>query len=175
MESPQPQPSFWARVLPLGDRKKLVGLGFILAVAVIWVVASFVVQGIEEHGAHPAVLTLVANSLFAVYVPIYFLNLRWRRRRQAAAAEAHQQESRALVSAAAPRSDEEGDGVPTPLVQEDSHNGKAAAAAPPMPLKQLFRAALVVSAAGAWAVQLEAGSVTHAAWPGLVASPCCVL
>lgn len=128
------------------------------------------VQGIEERGAHPVVLTFVANSLFAVYVPVYFLNLRWRRRRQqhaaaAALASAHQQqhEGSALVPAAALRSDE-GDTLPSPLpadgfdfgasegggalLLEDSQNGKGGAEPPAMPLRQLFRAALVVSWGG---------------------------
>lgn len=130
------------------------------------------VQGIEERGAHPAVLTFVANSLFAVYVPIYYLNLRWRRRRQqraaaAALAAVHQQqrehEGSALVPAAVLHSDE-GDTLPSPLpadgfecaiseggggalLGEDSQNGKGGAEPPAMPLRQLFRAALVVSLA----------------------------
>ena len=153
----------WERlVLRFGDRRRLLGLAFIVAVALIWVGASFFVQGLEAQGAHPAVLTFVANSLFAIYVPVYFANLRWRRRRAAAAAAAHAQERRALVPAGQLRSDSdqgaEGGvleaapelsrpGSPAP---EDSGNGKsaaaaAAAAAPPMPLHQLFRAALVVS------------------------------
>ncbi|KAI7841405.1 hypothetical protein COHA_005022 [Chlorella ohadii] len=94
MDGTQP---FWARVIPLHEPRKLLGLVFVVAVAIIWVAASFVVQGIEERGAHPVVLTFVANSLFAIYVPVYYLNLRWRRRRQqhaaaAALAAAHQQQ-----------------------------------------------------------------------------------
>ena len=104
------QAPLWARLLPLGDRKRVLGLVFILTVALIWVAASFFVQGIEAQGAHPAVLTLVANSLFAVYVPVYFLNLRLRRRRQASGAMQQQLETSALVPARQPRSDEgEGD------------------------------------------------------------------
>lgn len=167
MEGTQP---FWARAFPLHEPRKLLGLVFVVAVAIIWVAASFVVQGIEERGAHPAVLTFVANSLFAVYVPIYYLNLRWRRRRQqraaaAALAAVHQQqrehEGSALVPAAVLRSDE-GDTLPSPLpadgfecaiseggggalLGEDSQNGKGGAEPPAMPLRQLFRAALVVA------------------------------
>lgn len=48
MEAAQPasprQAAFWKKAVPLGEPKKLLGLGFVLAVAVIWVVASFVVQ-----------------------------------------------------------------------------------------------------------------------------------
>ncbi|KAL4458711.1 hypothetical protein ABPG75_013576 [Micractinium tetrahymenae] len=179
MEDPSP----WARALALGDRRRLLGLAFILAVALIWVAASFFVQGIEEQGAHPAVLTFVANSLFAVYVPIYYLNLRLRRRHAAAAAAArHAQERAALVPAGHPRSDDDSVGGPaglasssplaegeeeeeggsrshggrlglqlgtptSPPVAEDSANGKAHVhgGPPPMPLRQLFRAALVVA------------------------------
>lgn len=170
--------SLWARMLALGDRRRLLGLTFIVAVALIWVAASFFVQGIQERGAHPAVLSFVANSLFAVYVPVYYLNLRLRRRRAAAATEArHSQERAALVPAGHPRSDDGGLGGParlassSPLAQaeeegldgsvtalqlgtptslpaaEDSANGKGSthAGPPPMPLRQLFRAALVVS------------------------------
>lgn len=42
--SPRQGAAFWKRAVPLGDAKKLLGLGFVLAVAVIWVAASFVVQ-----------------------------------------------------------------------------------------------------------------------------------
>lgn len=177
-----PAPGLWERMMPcLGDRRKVLGLAFILAVALIWVAASFFVQGIEERGAHPAVLTFVANSLFAIYVPVYYLNLRLRRRRQAAAAAKEAQERRALVPMALPRSDDRGwegeeaaaaglAGSPRSaagspgqrptspvspaspagagLAAEDSHNGKPASSLPPMPLRQLFRAALVVSAGG---------------------------
>lgn len=153
------QAAFWARALPLGDPRKLLGLSFVLAVAIIWVLASFVVQGIEERGAHPAVLTLVANSLFALYLPVYWANLRWRKRHAARAhAAARAQlaaETSALVPTALPRSDE-GDTLPSPLGepedgplghlgQEDSGNGKASVQPPSMPLRQLFRAALIVS------------------------------
>lgn len=135
---------WWSRALALGDRRRLLGLSFIVAVAVIWVAASFVVQGIEELGAHPAVLTFIANSLFALYVPIYYLNMRWQRRRQQAAAAAHAQESAALVPTHELRSDE-GDSAPLAQAPEGGRGGQgSAAAAPPMPLKQLFRAALVV-------------------------------
>lgn len=54
--------------LPAGQ-----GLFFITSVAAIWVAASFIVQDIEEAGVHPAVLTYTANSLFAIYLPIYYL------------------------------------------------------------------------------------------------------
>eukprot|EP00887_Chlorella_sp_A99_P006449 scaffold3.g6449.t1 len=70
--------------LALRDRRRLLGLSFILAVAVIWVLASFIVQDIERTGVSPAVLTFIANSLFSLYLPIYYLNLRVQRALQVA-------------------------------------------------------------------------------------------
>lgn len=119
----------------LADKKKLLGLLFIFLVALIWVVASFVVQGIEAVGAHPAVLTVVANSLFAIYLPIYYLNIRlkqrWRRERGA-----EQQELHNLMSPQHPRSDVGGvlrlEDLAQPPQQEMSH-------------RDLLHAAMVVS------------------------------
>ena len=140
MERFQAVKLFLTRVLPLGDRRKLLGLAFILAVALIWVVASFFVQGLEEHGAHPAVLTMVANSLFAVYVPVYYLNLRIRRSwGQAQEQREPAQEAAVLVPANAARSDE-GDTPPSLAVEDSGSKGPA----PTMALKQLFRASLIV-------------------------------
>ena len=70
--------------LGLHDPKRILGYSFIIAVAVIWVLASFAVQGIESSGVHPAVLTFIANSLFALYLPIYWLNLQLQARRSGA-------------------------------------------------------------------------------------------
>lgn len=95
---------------------------------------------------HPAVLSLVSNSLFVVYLPIYWLNLRWRRRRAADAHAVHAAESAALVPAAQPRSDKGGALAGGGLGPEDSSNGKAGAVpGAVMPLRQLFHAALIVS------------------------------
>ena len=161
------QQGLLAKCFQGADPKKLLGLSFILAVSLIWVIASFVVATIEGQGASPVVLTLVANSLFAVYVPIYFLNLRLRKhwsQRAAQQAALQQQnglelEQETLVPARRPRSDgyavspmaspRSQGGAGGGVAAEDSSNSvhKAAAAAlPGMPLKQLFRAALLVSA-----------------------------
>ena len=56
------------------SRQRALGLSFVLAVSVIWVVASFLVQDLEQLGVHPVVVTAVSNSLFAVYLPVYFLS-----------------------------------------------------------------------------------------------------
>jgi len=78
------QQGFWhSLIVKFGlNKQRLLGLSFIVAVAVIWVVASFVVQDIEASGAHPAVLTFIANSLFSVFIPIHFLNQKLRAKKQ---------------------------------------------------------------------------------------------
>jgi len=52
-----------------------------VAVALIWVVASFLVQGIEEHGVHPITLTFISNSILSVFIPVYYLSLRLKKNR----------------------------------------------------------------------------------------------
>lgn len=74
--------------LGLRDKHRILGFTFILAVATIWVIASFAVQGIESSGVHPAVLTFIANSLFALYLPIYWLGLQLKKRRNSSSASA---------------------------------------------------------------------------------------
>lgn len=55
-------------------RAWLQGMLFVLAVAVIWIVASYVVQSVEGGGTpgglSPFILTYICNSLFIVYIPI---------------------------------------------------------------------------------------------------------
>lgn len=46
------------------------GMSFVIAVAVIWVIASFVVQFVEEAGTTPFLLTYICNSLFVLYIPL---------------------------------------------------------------------------------------------------------
>ena len=42
----------------------------VLAVALIWIVASYVVQSVEEDGLAPFVLTYICNSLFIILIPL---------------------------------------------------------------------------------------------------------
>lgn len=46
------------------------GMSFVMAVALIWVVASFVVQAVEAAGTTPFLLTYICNSLFVLYIPL---------------------------------------------------------------------------------------------------------
>ncbi|KAL2488149.1 EamA-like transporter family [Forsythia ovata] len=47
-----------------------VGLLYILAVAIIWIAASFVVQTVVDGGVSPFLVTYICNSLFVVYIPL---------------------------------------------------------------------------------------------------------
>jgi len=43
---------------------------YVIAVAVIWIVASFLVQSVEGAGISPFFITYICNSLFVIYLPI---------------------------------------------------------------------------------------------------------
>ncbi|KAG6554164.1 hypothetical protein Mapa_004080 [Marchantia paleacea] len=46
------------------------GVIYIILVALIWIVASFVVQSVVDSGVSPFLITYICNSLFVVYIPI---------------------------------------------------------------------------------------------------------
>ncbi|XP_078427676.1 eamA-like transporter family [Wolffia australiana] len=46
------------------------GLLYILAVAAIWIAASYIVQSVVDGGVSPFLITYICNSLFVVYLPI---------------------------------------------------------------------------------------------------------
>ncbi|KAF5741258.1 hypothetical protein HS088_TW10G00254 [Tripterygium wilfordii] len=48
----------------------IIGLIYIVAVAAIWIAASFVVQSVVDAGVSPFLITYICNSLFLVYIPI---------------------------------------------------------------------------------------------------------
>ncbi|GJS49366.1 hypothetical protein Tco_0599487 [Tanacetum coccineum] len=45
-------------------------LTYILAVATIWIAASFVVQSVVDGGVSPFLITYICNSLFVIYLPL---------------------------------------------------------------------------------------------------------
>ncbi|XP_064947344.1 uncharacterized protein LOC135627116 [Musa acuminata AAA Group] len=54
-----------------GDTQRWVlGLIYILAVATIWIAASYIVQSVVDSGVSPFLITYICNSLFVVYIPI---------------------------------------------------------------------------------------------------------
>ncbi|XP_073009246.1 uncharacterized vacuolar membrane protein YML018C isoform X2 [Typha latifolia] len=46
------------------------GLIYIIAVATIWIAASYIVQSVVDSGVSPFLITYICNSLFVVYIPI---------------------------------------------------------------------------------------------------------
>lgn len=48
----------------------VLGLVYILAVATIWIAASFIVQSVESEGVPPFLVTYICNSLFVVFIPL---------------------------------------------------------------------------------------------------------
>ncbi|XP_057834898.1 thiamine-repressible mitochondrial transport protein THI74 isoform X2 [Cryptomeria japonica] len=47
-----------------------IGIIDIIAVALIWIAASFVVQSVVDGGVSPFLITYICNSLFVIYIPI---------------------------------------------------------------------------------------------------------
>lgn len=48
----------------------VLGLTYIIAVASIWIAASFVVQSVVDAGVSPFLITYICNSLFVIYIPM---------------------------------------------------------------------------------------------------------
>lgn len=48
----------------------VLGLIYILAVAIIWIAASFIVQSVVDEGVSPFLVTYICNSLFVIYIPL---------------------------------------------------------------------------------------------------------
>ena len=48
----------------------VLGMIYVVAVAVIWIAASFVVQSVVDSGVSPFLITYICNTLFVVYIPI---------------------------------------------------------------------------------------------------------
>ncbi|RWR81174.1 thiamine-repressible mitochondrial transport protein THI74 [Cinnamomum micranthum f. kanehirae] len=46
------------------------GLAYIVAVAIIWIAASYIVQSVVDTGVSPFLITYICNSLFVIYIPI---------------------------------------------------------------------------------------------------------
>ncbi|XP_068645686.1 thiamine-repressible mitochondrial transport protein THI74-like [Aristolochia californica] len=55
----------------------VLGLVYILAVATIWIAASYVVQSVVDTGVSPFLITYICNSLFVVYIPMVEIARYW--------------------------------------------------------------------------------------------------
>ncbi|KAI6674465.1 hypothetical protein NL676_002371 [Syzygium grande] len=49
----------------------ILGLIYIVAVASIWIAASYVVQSVVDSGVSPFLITYICNSLFIIYIPVF--------------------------------------------------------------------------------------------------------
>lgn len=65
--------NLWEKSLKILRDKQVKGILCTVAAAIIWVLASFVVQRVEDQGLSPFVLSYIANSLFVIFLPLdYF-------------------------------------------------------------------------------------------------------
>ena len=55
---------------PHVDGRQVKGILCTVTAAVIWVLASFIVQKVEDEGLSPVILSYIANSLFIVFLPL---------------------------------------------------------------------------------------------------------
>ncbi|GHP03532.1 hypothetical protein PPROV_000228700 [Pycnococcus provasolii] len=97
------------------------GLFFVLIVTFIWVASSFVVQGLQDLGISPFLLTYISNSMFVVLLPVAYLT-----RPRTATASLQPYASLSQFSDAASADD---DSDSTPLTRDLVREGSASAAA----------------------------------------------
>ena len=55
------------------DSRQVKGITCTVTAAVIWVLASFIVQKVEDQGLSPFILSYIANSLFVVFLPLDYV------------------------------------------------------------------------------------------------------
>lgn len=62
--------SKWAKMMSDDTWRWCLGLIYIVAIAGIWIAASYIVQSVVDGGVSPFLITYICNSLFVVYIPI---------------------------------------------------------------------------------------------------------
>jgi solute carrier family 35, member F5 len=62
--------SKWTKMMSSSSWKWCLGLIYIVAVASIWIAASYIVQSVVDAGVSPFLITYICNSLFVIYIPI---------------------------------------------------------------------------------------------------------
>ncbi|CAN6173306.1 unnamed protein product [Urochloa humidicola] len=60
----------WTKMTSSESWRWCLGLIYIVAVATIWIAASYIVQSVVDAGVSPFLITYICNSLFVVYIPI---------------------------------------------------------------------------------------------------------
>ncbi|KAL5199631.1 hypothetical protein ABZP36_020834 [Zizania latifolia] len=62
--------SRWTKMMSTDSWRWCLGLIYIVAVATIWIAASYIVQSVVDGGVSPFLITYICNSLFVIYIPI---------------------------------------------------------------------------------------------------------
>ncbi|KAK3131101.1 hypothetical protein QOZ80_6BG0502060 [Eleusine coracana subsp. coracana] len=62
--------SKWTKMMSSSSWRWCLGLIYIVAVASIWIAASYIVQSVVDAGVSPFLITYICNSLFVIYIPI---------------------------------------------------------------------------------------------------------
>ncbi|VAI91718.1 unnamed protein product [Triticum turgidum subsp. durum] len=62
--------SRWGKMMSNDTWRWCLGLIYIVAIAGIWIAASYIVQSVVDGGVSPFLITYICNSLFIVYIPI---------------------------------------------------------------------------------------------------------
>ncbi|KQK17180.1 uncharacterized vacuolar membrane protein YML018C [Brachypodium distachyon] len=62
--------SKWAKMMSADSWRWCLGLIYIVAIAGIWIAASYIVQSVVDGGVSPFLITYICNSLFVIYIPI---------------------------------------------------------------------------------------------------------
>ncbi|KAF7110813.1 hypothetical protein CFC21_110894 [Triticum aestivum] len=62
--------SKWGKMMSNDTWRWCLGLIYIVAIAGIWIAASYIVQSVVDGGVSPFLITYICNSLFIVYIPI---------------------------------------------------------------------------------------------------------
>ncbi|VAI79650.1 unnamed protein product [Triticum turgidum subsp. durum] len=62
--------SKWGNMMSNDTWRWCLGLIYIVAIAGIWIAASYIVQSVVDGGVSPFLITYICNSLFIVYIPI---------------------------------------------------------------------------------------------------------
>ncbi|KAL6603176.1 hypothetical protein ACP70R_043537 [Stipagrostis hirtigluma subsp. patula] len=62
--------SKWTKMMSTDSWRWCLGLIYIVAVASIWIAASYIVQSVVDAGVSPFLITYICNSLFVIYIPI---------------------------------------------------------------------------------------------------------
>ena len=60
----------WTKITSTNSWRWCLGLIYIVAVAGIWIAASYIVQSVVDAGVSPFLITYICNSLFVIYIPI---------------------------------------------------------------------------------------------------------